>query len=48
MLIIYINLSMTITMKAIHESLANITPADRFFGCYHEIMDRRAMIKIET
>jgi len=26
----------------------NISPADMFFGRYHEIMDRRAMIKVET
>lgn len=31
-----------------HESLDNITPADMYFGRYHEIMDRRAMIKYET
>lgn len=31
-----------------HESLNNITPADMYFGRYHEIMDRRAMIKVET
>lgn len=31
-----------------HESLNNITPADMYFGRYHEIMDRRARIKHET
>lgn len=31
-----------------HESLDNITPADMYFGRYHEIIDRRAMIKYET
>lgn len=31
-----------------HESLDNITPADMYFGRYHEIMDRRARIKHET
>jgi len=31
-----------------HESLDNITPADMYFGRYHEIMDRRAIIKYET
>ncbi len=31
-----------------HESLDNITPANMYFGRYHEIMDRRAMIKYET
>ena len=30
-----------------HQSLDNITPADMFFGRYHEIMDRRAVIKVE-
>jgi putative transposase len=31
-----------------HESLDNITPADMYFGRYHEIMERRAMIKYDT
>ena len=31
-----------------HESLDNITPADMYFGRYHEIMDRRTIIKYET
>ena len=31
-----------------HESLDNITPADRYVGRYQEIMDRRATIKYET
>ena len=30
-----------------HQSLDNIKPADMFFGSYHEIMDRRAVIKVE-
>ncbi len=34
--------------KRYHESLDNITPADMYFGCYHEIMNHRAMIKQET
>ena len=30
------------------ESLDHITPADRYFGRYPAIMDRRAIIKYET
>ena len=31
-----------------HESLDNVTPADMYFGRYHEIMGRRAQIKQQT
>ena len=31
-----------------HESLDNITPADMFYGRHEEIMDRRAIIKLQT
>jgi len=31
-----------------HESLDNITPADMYYGRYHQIMDQRAMIKQQT
>jgi hypothetical protein len=31
-----------------HESLDNVTPADMYFGRYHEIMGRRAQTKQQT
>ena len=31
-----------------HESLDNVTPADMYYGRYHEIIDKRAMIKQKT
>lgn len=31
-----------------HESLNNVTPADMYYGRYHDFMDRRAVIKQET
>jgi len=31
-----------------HESLDNVTPADMYHGRYHQIMDERAMIKLQT
>lgn len=31
-----------------HESLSNVTQADMYYGRYHGIMDRRAMIKRKT
>ncbi len=31
-----------------HESLDNITPADMYYGRYHQIMERRAIIKQQT
>jgi transposase InsO family protein len=34
--------------KRYHESLDNVTPADMYFGRYHEIMGRRAQIKQQT
>ena len=30
------------------ESLDNVTPADRYYGRYHQIMDQRAIIKQQT
>jgi transposase InsO family protein len=31
-----------------HESLDNVTPADMYFGRYHEIINQRAQIKQQT
>ena len=31
-----------------HESLDNVTPADMYYGRYHQIMDQRAMTKQQT
>jgi hypothetical protein len=35
-------------LKAVHESLNNVTPADVFFGKAKEVSSRRAIIKQET
>ncbi|KQC08534.1 MAG: hypothetical protein APR54_04520 [Candidatus Cloacimonas sp. SDB] len=31
-----------------HESINNVTPADVFFNRYHEVLDNRKRVKIET
>ena len=31
-----------------HEALNNVTPADVYFGRYHEIITKREQIKIKT